>query len=97
MVDFTRWEYAMFSDPESGDDGISFSQPQGPNLVPYFSQALGRGLKAERSNERWLHVNLNNATPIAVMGVMGQLGWEMCGFSTLTGGHAYWMFRRRLG
>jgi hypothetical protein len=91
-----RWEYAMMSDPESGDDTVTFSHPQGPQLVPWFSEALQRGLKAERSNERFLHVNLNYTTAGRVCGLLGELGWEMVGFSTLTGGHAYWMFKRPL-
>lgn len=91
-----NWEYAMFKDPDTGEDGVAFSRSQGPTLVPEFSRLLGRGLKAENSHERWLHVNLNHTTPIIIIGLLGERGWEMCGFSTLTGGHAYWMFRRPL-
>jgi hypothetical protein len=91
-----RWEYALMSDQASGDDTIQFSHPQGPQLVPWFSEALKRALKAERSTERLLVLNLNYAAQVHVCGLLGERGWEMVGFSTLTGGHAYWMFKKPL-
>src|SRR4051812_6669727 len=42
-----RWQFALFSNPASGDDGVTFSHPQTATLVQEFSAALGRGLKAE--------------------------------------------------
>jgi hypothetical protein len=91
-----RWEFALFSNPASGDDGVSFSHPQPAGMVQEFSGALGRGMKAERSNPSWLHVNLSHTTPVRVCGLLGERGWQLTGFTTLTGGHAYWMFSRLL-
>lgn len=92
----TRWQYAMFLNPASGDDGVKFSHPQEADIVAQFSQALGRGLKAERSNPSWLHVNLNNTDMTHIAGLLGERGWKMVGFSTLTGGHSYMMFEKEL-
>ena len=91
-----RWEYALFSNPASGDDGVTFSHPQPSSMVKEFSAVLGRGLKAENSNVIWLHINMNHTNMARVCGLLGERGWEMVGFSTLTGGHAYMMFRRQL-
>lgn len=92
-----RWEYAMLADPESGTDSVAFSLSQGPGLVRGLSTALDRGLKAEHSNDRFLHLNLTHTTPIIVLGPLGDRGWELCAFSTLAGGDAYWMLRRAIG
>lgn len=91
-----RWEYAMLSDPDTGDDGVLFSHDQGPQFVPHVSKLLGRGLKAERSNGRWLHVNMSHTNPVVILGLLGEMGWELCGFATLPGGHAYWTLKRPL-
>ena len=92
----TRWEFARFSNPASGEDGVTFSHPQPATIVQELSAQLGKGLKAERSNPSWLHVNLNHATTVRVCGLLGERGWKLVGFSTLTGGHEYWMFSREL-
>ncbi len=92
----TKWEYAMLSNPASGDDSVSFSQLQDPTIVQEFGAALGKGLKAERSNAGFLHLNLNHTNVVRVSGLLGERGWEMVGFSTLTGGHMYMMFRRHI-
>jgi len=92
----TRWEYAMLSDPDSGTDAITFSHPQGEDLVKEWSGQLTRGLKAENSNRSFLHLNFSHVTRLRVCGMLGDRGWELAGFSTLTGGHAYWMFKRQL-
>lgn len=91
-----RWEYAMLSNPASGTDGVSFSHPQPSTIVQEFSAALGKGLKAENSNPSFLHLNLNHTNTTRVSGLLGDRGWELVGFSTLTGGHMYSMFKRRL-
>jgi hypothetical protein len=91
-----RWEYAMLSNPATGTDSVSFSRPQGGALVRELSQALGRGLKAEQSNPSFLHLNLNHTNMVLVSGVLGERGWELVGMSTLTGGHAYLMFKRQV-
>ena len=90
----TRWEYALISSPASGTDGVTFSRPQQAGIVKEFSAALGRGLKAEQSNASFLHLNLNHTNTTVVSGLLGDRGWEICGFATLTGGHAYLMFKR---
>ena len=91
-----RWEYAQVTNPESGTDFIRFSQTQSAEIVQWFSQSLGKGLKAERSNAAFLHLNLNHTTTVFVAGHLGMLGWELVGHSTLTGGHEYWTFKRQL-
>lgn len=92
-----KWEYAQFSNPANGDDGVMFSHSQSPTMVQEFSQMLGRGLKAQNSNQFWLHLNMTHVNQVAVCGRLGERGWELVGFATLTGGHAYWMFKRELG
>lgn len=92
----TRYEYALFSNPASGDDGVTFSHAQPPTNVQEFSQALGKGLKAEKSNPFWLHVNVGHTNMAAIAGQLGQRGWRMVGFTALTGGHMYMAFEREL-
>jgi hypothetical protein len=89
-----RLEYCMISNPDSGTDGVRFSQPQRSSLVSEFSSALGRGLKAENSNTSFLHLNLNHTNTVAVAGLLGQDGWELVTHAVLTGGHEYLTFRR---
>jgi hypothetical protein len=91
-----RWEYAQVANPESETDFIRFSQPQSADIVQWFSQSLGRGLKAERSDPAFLHLNLNHTTTVHVAGLLGILGWELVSHATLTGGHEYWTFKRQL-
>lgn len=91
-----NWEYATISNPASGDDAIMFSRPQDASIVPWFSTALGRGLKAEKSTPSFLHVNLNHTNTTVVAGLLGQLGWELVSHAVLTGGHEYWVFKRQL-
>ncbi len=91
-----RWEYAMLSNPASGTDGVSFSHPQPATIVQEFSTLLQRGLKEGNSNPSFLHLNLNHTNTTRVSGLLGERGWELVGFSTLTGGHAYAMFKRPL-
>jgi hypothetical protein len=92
----TRWQYAMISNPQSGTDSVAFSHPQGPGLVKEMSAALGKGLKADDSNEVFLHINLNHTKTVWVSGALGARGWELVGYSTLTGGHEYWVFKKEL-
>lgn len=92
----SRWQYAMFSNPQSGSDGVTFSHPQEPTIVQEFSVALGRGLKAENSNLSWLHVNMGHTNMARIAGLLGERGWRNVGFSTLTGGHAYMLFEKEL-
>jgi hypothetical protein len=73
-----------------------FSRPQGPDTVAAWSGALGKGLKAGESNPSFLHLNLNHTNMVAVSGLLGDIGWEMVGMSTLTGGHAYLVFKREI-
>lgn len=91
-----RWEYAMLSNPASGTDAVTFSHTQSPTIVEEFSKALGRGLKAEKSNPNFLHLNLGNTTPVRVAGVLGERGWELAAHSSLTGGHEYWTFKKEI-
>jgi hypothetical protein len=91
-----RWEFAMFSNPASGDDGVAFSHSQASSIVSEFSDRLGRGMRAERSDPTWLNVNMNHTNMARIAGLLGERGWQMVGFSTLTGGHAYMMFTRQL-
>jgi hypothetical protein len=91
-----RWEYAIFSNPASGDDGIRFSHGQKATIVQDAASFFGRGLKAEHSNNLWLHINLNNTKTTNVCGFLGDRGWELAGYSTLTGGHEYFIFKRQL-
>jgi len=86
----------MFSIPAKGDDGVAFSHPQGAALVAEFAQALGTRLTAESSDERWLHLDLDHAQVVIVLGLLGERGWQLCGLAALTGGHGYWMLRRPL-
>lgn len=89
-----RWQYAILSNPASGTDGVAFSHSQSATLVPEASADLGRGLKPEQSSPAFLHLNLNHTTPIQVSGMLGDHGWELAGYSTLTGGHEYWIFKK---
>jgi hypothetical protein len=91
-----RWQYALFSNPQSGNDGVTFSHAQPATIVQEFAAALGRGLKAENSNAGWLHLNLNHTTMIRVAGLLGERGWHMTGFSMLLGGHAFMTFEKEL-
>lgn len=79
-----RWEYAELSNPASGSDGVIFSHPQRATIVDEFKATLGKGLKAENSHTRWLHVNLGHTNVVA--GMLGYEGWELVSHSTLTGG-----------
>ncbi len=92
----SRREYAMLSNPASGTDGVTYSHVQPDTIVQEFSLALGRGLKAERSNPRFLHVNMSHTNIVTVSGLLGERGWELAGYSTLSGGHEYAMFKRQL-
>jgi hypothetical protein len=90
------WEYCQISNPASGTDAVSFSHKQPQTRVGEISTALGRGLKAEQSNNMFLHLNLNHTTAVRVAGLLGERGWELATHSTLTGGHEYWTFKREL-
>jgi hypothetical protein len=91
-----RWQYAMISNPQSGTDAVTFSHPQGAEFVKEASAALGRGLKANDSNDVFLHLNLNHTRTVWVSGFLGERGWELVGYSTLTGGHEYWVLKKEL-
>ena len=86
----------MLSNPSSGSDGVKFSHPQRATLVDDFKGMLAKGLKAENSNNRWLHVNLGHVGVVHIAGLLGPEGWELVSHSTLTGGHEYFMFKREL-
>jgi hypothetical protein len=92
-----RWEYCMLSNPASGTDAVTFSHAQPEGMVAEFSGQLGKGLKAERSNNAYLHLNLSHTVPVRVAGLLGMRGWEMVSHAVLTGGHEYWTFKRPLG
>jgi hypothetical protein len=91
-----RWEYCLISNPNSGTDGVLFSRPQQSTLVQEFSAALGKGLKAEHSTTRFLHLNLNHTDTMVVAGLLGERSWEMVTHAVLTGGHEYLTFKRPL-
>jgi hypothetical protein len=91
-----RWEYAELSNPAGGTDSVAFSHPQRPSLVDDYKAILQRGLKAENSNNRFLHLNLGHTSTITVAGLLGNEGWELVGQAALTGGHEYLMFKREL-
>lgn len=91
-----KWEYAMLSNPSDGSDGVKFSDPQRETLVDDFKGWLAKGLKAENSNNRWLHVNLTHTNVVHIAGLLGHEGWELVSHSTLTGGHEYFVFKREL-
>jgi hypothetical protein len=91
-----RWEYCLISNPNSGTDGVTFSRPQQTTIVQEFSTALARGLKAENSNNGFLHLNLNHTNTMVVAGLLGEQGWEMVTHAVLTGGHEYITFKRPL-
>jgi hypothetical protein len=92
----TRWEYCQISNPGSGTDAVVFSRPQRSTIVADFSALLGRGLKAERSNPGFLHLNLSHTNTVLVAGLLGNEGWEVVSHAVLTGGHEYWSFKRAL-
>jgi hypothetical protein len=92
----TRWQYAMISNPQSGTDAVTFSQAQGADFVREAAEALGKGVKANDSNEVFLHLNLNQTRTVWVSGFLGARGWELVGYSTLTGGHEYWVFKKEV-
>ena len=92
-----RWEYCQIRNPASGDDAVLFSHQQSQDLVPEFSAALQKGLKAERSTRQFFHLNLNHTNAVSVAGLLGEYGWEIVNHSVLTGGHEYYTFRRALG
>jgi hypothetical protein len=89
-----QWEYAELSNPASGSDGVIFSHPQRRLIVDEFKGFLAKGLKAENSTNRWLHLNLGHTNVVFVAGLLGNEGWELVSHSTLTGGHEYFMFKR---
>ena len=92
-----RWEYCILSNPASGTDGVTFSHAQPEGMVAEVSGQLGRGLKAEQSNNGFLHLNLNHTVPVRVAGLLGNARWELVSHAVLTGGHEYWTFKRPLG
>lgn len=90
------WEYAMFYDAHAGDDGIRFTHDQGPQLVERAKAILQRGLHERDSNGRYLHLNMRNTHAIAVIGMLGEWGWELVA-GTLTasdGSDRVWAFKR---
>jgi hypothetical protein len=89
-----NWEYCILSNPASGTDAVTFSHRQREGLVSEFSGRLGKGLKAENSNNGYLHINLNHAQPVSVAGILGNEEWELVSHAVLTGGHEYWTFKR---
>jgi hypothetical protein len=89
-----KWEYCILSNPASGTDAVTFSHGQPEGTVAWFSEQLGRGLKAENSHNSFLHVNLNHTTPVRVAGLLGLAGWELVSHAVLTGGHEYWTFKK---
>jgi hypothetical protein len=93
----TRWEYCQLSNPDSGTDAVVFSHGQGTTIVQEFSEALGKGLKAEHSGPAFLHLNLNHTNTTRVAGLLGERGWDLVAHATLTGGHEYWTFKREIG
>lgn len=92
----TRWEFCQLRNPDRGTDGVYFSHRQHDGFVEAASARLGRGLKAERSDGSFLHLNLNNYSAVGVAGFLGEQGWELVSHAVLTGGHEYWTFRRTL-
>jgi hypothetical protein len=89
-------EYARLSNPDGGTDSVQFSHAQRPTLVADFKAILDRGLKAENSNVAFLHLNMRHTNVIRVSGLLGNEGWELVSYATLTKGHEYFVFKREL-
>ena len=92
-----NWEYARLSNPESRTDSVQFSHPQRPSIVDDWKRLLDRGLKEHQSNNRWLHVNLNHTNVMAISGILGDEGWELVTYATMSGGHEFFVFQRERG
>ena len=88
-----RMEFCQIANPDSGTDGVYFSHNQ-TDIVQAASAYLGKGLKAEHSNDGFLHLNLNNTRAVIVAGFLGRQGWDLVSHACLTGGHEYWTFKR---
>jgi hypothetical protein len=90
------WEYAMFYDVNTGDDGVRFTRDQGPQLVTVAKQMLDRGLHERDSNGRYLHLNMRNTSEIVILGMLGEWGWELVSgtLTASTGSDRVWLFKR---
>ena len=90
------WEFAQLTFVEGWGqvDSVFFSHPQHPSTLQYAMQWLGPGLKPESSSPMFLHLNRNHIAIPEVMGMLGDMGWELVGMSTHPGGHAYYTFKR---
>jgi hypothetical protein len=78
----TRWEYVLVSRGSEDKTWITFSADQGSGLVARWRQLYPRELKEKESTSRAIVLSRKGVSPVHLLGVLGDQGWEAIVLST---------------